>query len=98
MRIRLRHIVKRLPASPVQAMEPSAGNERRPRSEQRRNKNKDTKEKDEMITKEDIERMENIADELKPEIKRVMKDKGLIERTESSKIVLTEDNRQVLND
>jgi len=32
------------------------------------------------------------------EVKIVKKDKGLIERTESSKIVLTEDNRQVLND
>ena len=31
-------------------------------------------------------------------VKVVKKDKGLIERTESSKIVLTEDNRQVLND
>ena len=31
-------------------------------------------------------------------IKRVKKEKGLIERTESSKIVITEDNRQVLND
>ena len=31
-------------------------------------------------------------------VKIVKKDKGLIERTKSSKIVLTEDNRQVLND
>lgn len=31
-------------------------------------------------------------------VKFVKKDKGLIERTESSKIILTEDNRQVLND
>lgn len=31
-------------------------------------------------------------------VKRVKKDKGLIERTESSKVVLTEDNRQLLND
>lgn len=68
------------------------------RSGQRKNKNKEKKDKDEMITKEDIERMESIADELKPEVKRVKKEKGLIERTESSKIVLTEDNRQVLND
>lgn len=68
------------------------------RSGLRKNKNKEKKDKDEMITKEDIERMEGIADELKPEVKRVKKDKGLIERTESSKIVLTEDNRQVLND
>ena len=31
-------------------------------------------------------------------IKRVKADKGLIERTESSKIILAEDNRQVLCD
>ncbi len=31
-------------------------------------------------------------------IKRIKSDKGLIERTESSKIILTEDNRQVLTD
>ena len=31
-------------------------------------------------------------------VKFLKKDKGLIERTESSKIILTEDNRQVLND
>ena len=30
--------------------------------------------------------------------KRIKKDKGLIERTESSKIVLTEDNKELLND
>lgn len=29
-------------------------------------------------------------------IKRIKKDKGLIERTESEKIILAEDNRQVL--
>jgi len=31
-------------------------------------------------------------------IKRVKKDKGLIERTESSKTILTEDNKELLND
>ena len=31
-------------------------------------------------------------------VKKVKKDKGLIERTESSKVVLTEDNKQLLND
>lgn len=31
-------------------------------------------------------------------IKRIKKDKGLIERAESSKIILSEDNRQILND
>jgi hypothetical protein len=31
-------------------------------------------------------------------VKRVKRDKGLIERTESSKTVLTEDNKELLND
>lgn len=31
-------------------------------------------------------------------VKKVKKDRGLIERTESSKIVLTEDNKELLND
>lgn len=33
-----------------------------------------------------------------PSFKRVKKDKGLIERTESSKTILTEDNKELLND
>lgn len=32
------------------------------------------------------------------QVKKVRKDKGLIEKTESSKIILTEDNRELLND
>lgn len=31
-------------------------------------------------------------------VKKMRKEKGLIERTESSKIILTEDNRELLND
>lgn len=33
-----------------------------------------------------------------PSVKRMKKDKGLIERTESSKTILTEDNKELLND
>ena len=49
---------------------------------------------------EKINRAEEIMNNMKAanHVKVVKKDKGLIERTESSKIVLTEDNRQVLND
>lgn len=32
------------------------------------------------------------------EVKRVKRDKGLIERVECPKVIITEDNRQVLND
>ena len=31
-------------------------------------------------------------------VKRIKNDRGLIERAESSKVILTEDNRQILND
>lgn len=61
-------------------------------------KNKQTKTKETMD--ERINKAEEIMNNMKAEnhVKVVKKDKGLIERTESSKIVLTEDNRQVLND
>ena len=38
-----------------------------------------------------------LGDQAAP-VKRVKKDKGLIERTESSKTILTEDNKELLND
>lgn len=62
-------------------------------------KNNKKKNEDNM-TLEGIERAEALAQNLDApkEVKVVKKDRGLIERTESSKIVLTEDNRQVLND
>jgi hypothetical protein len=48
----------------------------------------------------DIKHMETIVDGINVvndnNIKRIKSDKGLIERTESSKIILSEDNRQVL--
>ena len=48
----------------------------------------------------DIEQIEKLASEMTPEqtTKRIKKDKGLIERTESSKIMITEDNKQLLTD
>lgn len=55
-----------------------------------------------MNTKEKVElaaailAQDNISDD--KNIKKVKKEKGLIERTESSKIILTEDNRELLND
>jgi hypothetical protein len=49
---------------------------------------------------EKVSKAEKIMNDMKAanNVKVLKKDKGLIERTESSKIVLTEDNRQVLND
>lgn len=60
--------------------------------------NKKRKKNNEMNTNEKIATAEAVLDAMAPEVKVVKKDRGLIERTESSKIILTEDNRQVLND
>ena len=46
-----------------------------------------------------ISMAEEIINQTPPkEVKRLKKDKGLIERTESSKTILTEDNKQLLVD
>lgn len=42
--------------------------------------------------------MEMLKAEPQSQIKRIKKDKGLIERTESSKTILTEDNKELLID
>lgn len=60
-------------------------------------KNKKNKKNGDMINEEQISAAEAQANNLSA-VKVVKKDRGLIERTESSKIILTEDNRQVLND
>ena len=62
------------------------------------NNKKKSKKSNEMNINEKIEAAEAVMDMMTPEVKVVKKDRGLIERTESSKIILTEDNRQVLND
>lgn len=45
-----------------------------------------------------ISMVEDIINDTPREVKRIKKDKGLIERTESSKTILTEDNKQLLVD
>ena len=61
---------------------------------------KNNPEKTQETMDERVNKAEEIMNNMKAanHVKVVKKDKGLIERTESSKIVLTEDNRQVLND
>ena len=56
------------------------------------------KEKEEkvMTNEEKVQAIEDIV--LEKPVKRIKKEKGLIERTESSKMVLTEDNKQLLMD
>ena len=53
-----------------------------------------------MTTEEKIAMAQEVLNDKKsaPSFKRVKKDKGLIERTESSKTILTEDNKELLND
>lgn len=54
------------------------------------------------MDKNKLEQAEEIVNALSGvdpnQIKRIKSDMGLIERTQSSKIILTEDNRQILND
>lgn len=50
-----------------------------------------------MDTKEKIELAASVLDDM-PKVKKLRKDKGLIEKTESSKIILTEDNKELLKD
>lgn len=50
-----------------------------------------------MTTSEKIAMAQEVLGGQTP-VKKVKKDKGLIERTESSKIILTEDNKELLND
>ena len=65
--------------------------------EEKPTKNNARKNKKNMMTEEQIASAENMANVLS-DTKVIKRDKGLIERTESSKIILTEDNRQLLND
>jgi len=62
----------------------------------KKNKNK----KDNAMKLEEIAKAEELVDNMnKPErVKVIKKERGLIERTESEKIILAEDNRQILND
>ena len=56
------------------------------------------KEDNVMDTKEKIQMANAILNAEQPKVKKVKKDKGLIERTESSITILTEDNRELLKD
>lgn len=49
-----------------------------------------------MTTQEKVELASQVLST--PKVKRIKKEKGLIERTESSKTILTEDNKELLID
>lgn len=59
-------------------------------------KNNDKKNNEVMDNR--IKMAEEIINDTPKAVKRIKKDKGLIERTESSKTILTEDNKQLLVD
>ena len=59
------------------------------------NKNNTDKEEKPM---DKLSMVEAIINDEPKNVKRLKKDKGLIERTESSKTILTEDNKQLLVD
>lgn len=56
------------------------------------------KNKSVMTTDEKVAMAQSILDGDTQKPKRIKKDKGLIERTESSRTILTEDNKELLND
>lgn len=65
------------------------------------NETKDNKNINDMDTQEKIMLANAVlgqSDDNLTKVKKVRKDKGLIEKTESSKIILTEDNRELLID
>lgn len=102
-----RFIVKkaqeRKPSARLARLEPNIVPETKPEEPQKTPQKDNTKKnkKAMMNPQEKAARIEEILqnqEENKGRVKRVKKDKGLIERTESSKVILTEDNKQLLND
>ena len=90
----IKQIHKRsLAFTPYKKEEPVVKEKKQEEVEVKKNK----KVKSEEMTKEQIERAEELAKFDAP-VKVMKKDRGLIERTESSKVILAEDNRQLLND
>ena len=65
--------------------------------EEVKNNINEEKEIDVMDTKEKIEIANKILEQ-ETKVKRIKKDKGLIEKVETNKIILTEDNRELLRD
>ena len=57
-----------------------------------------TEKEEKEVMNNKISMVEDIINDTPKEVKRIKKDKGLIERTESSKTILTEDNKQLLVD
>lgn len=56
------------------------------------------KKENNMETKEKVKLAAEILQQDAPKVKKIKKDKGLLERTESSITVLTDDNKELLRD
>jgi hypothetical protein len=85
--------------TPIKEMEVEEIIEKAENIEQPINKNNKIKKKTVMITEEKIDKVSDILNiDLDNEVELLKSDKGLIERVKSSKKVITEDNRQLLND
>ena len=85
--------------TPIKEMEVEEIIEKAENIEQPINKNNKIKKKIVMITEEKIDKVSDILNiDLDNEVELLKSDKGLIERVKSSKKVITEDNRQLLND
>lgn len=85
--------------TPIKEMEVDEIIEKAENIEQPINKNNKIKKKTVMITEEKFDKVSDILNiDLDNEVELLKSDKGLIERVKSSKKVITEDNRQLLND
>ena len=85
--------------TPIKEMEVEEIIEKAENIEQPINKNNKIKKKTVMITEEKFDKVSDILNiDLDNEVELLKSDKGLIERVKSSKKVITEDNRQLLND
>lgn len=85
--------------APIKEMEVEEIIEKAENIEQPINKNNKIKKKTVMITEEKFDKVSDILNiDLDNEVELLKSDKGLIERVKSSKKVITEDNRQLLND
>lgn len=97
----IRFFIKRLPKTLTVTQEIVINKPKEVKEEKNTNKstkNKKNKKEEDMNFEDRINAAEATLEQLAPEVKVVKKEKGLIERTESSKIIITEDNRQLLKD
>ena len=94
-----RIVIKQIPKRPASygVKRCNKNNEIQESSDNAKKNKKNKKNNNDMIDEMQISEAEMKANDLNS-VKVVKKERGLIERTESSKIILTEDNRQVLND